>query len=540
MARGSSARRAHLDGRPWTALVVEDDASIREALKDLLDGDGYEVLLARDGSEALKQLRVGASPDIVVLDLRMPVMDGWEFRAIQRNDAALKHIPVVAISADGSPQAAAISAEACLRKPLDPAELLSTLERLLRDREVQVLSARLEAAEHLASLGRLAAGVGHEINNPLAFASANLTLSLEKLRRLLAQPDPTPGERRDDVREAVDDVAGMLEESEIGLERIRQTVINLQRLSRKPSKQPVAVDVDVEALIDQSVSIAWHQIMHRAQLVRDYGRVPSVRGDAVALGQVFLNLLVNAAQAIAEGSAEGNRITVSTRASDGHVVVEMRDTGDGIAAADLPHVFEPFFTTKPVGNGTGLGLSISRQTVFDHGGSIEIGSERATRDTTSATRGTVVRVLLPVSGSTFAVASRPAPRPAGQPRRGRVLVIDDEPMIGRVVKQALGEEHDVMVFVRAEDALAALERGGAPFDLILCDLTMPDTGGPELLEIVRQRWPAMAPRIVFMTGGAFTARLQAFVDARPREILTKPFDLEELRRLVRARALEDA
>jgi signal transduction histidine kinase len=465
----------------------------------------------------------------------MPVMDGWEFRAIQKDDERLKQIPVVAMSADRSPQAIAVSSEAYLRKPVDANELLRTLESLLRDREVVVLTERLQAAERLASLGRVAAGVGHEINNPLAFVTMNVHLSLERLKAMLAQG----GERS----EAIDPVghgdlgtlAHMLTDAEVGLERIRQTVQNLQSLTRRAEKEHR--DVNVDELIGQSVAMAWNQIVHRARFVDRRGGVPPVRGDGVALGQVFLNLILNAAQAIPEGKAESNHIGIASFVARGRVVVEISDSGSGIQRGDLPRIFEPFFTTKPVGAGTGLGLSICRQTVIDHGGELQVESEPG--------RGTLVRVSLPVPTRVDrqqapAEAAPPemaatTPRPpseAGPVRRGRVLLIDDEALIGRVVQAALRRDADVLWFAHGQEAIAALE-AGQTFDLILCDLAMPDIGGPDIFRMIEERWPAQARRVVFMTGGAFTPTLQAFVATTTQPVLAKPFTRDGLSSLAR-------
>ena len=159
--------------------------------------------------------------------------------------------------------------------------------------------------------------------------------------------------------------------------------------------------------------MAWNQIRHRARLVKDFGAVPPVHGNAAALGQVFLNMLVNAAQSIPEGDAERHEIKVSASLREDEVVIEIRDTGKGIPPDVLPHVFEPFFTTKPVGVGTGLGLSISRQTVTDHGGRIEIDSEPE--------RGTAFRVILPAQGPWMPETSAP---PRSRRRNPRPSAVD--------------------------------------------------------------------------------------------------------------------
>jgi signal transduction histidine kinase len=532
--RGPEERWALLPGvsKKGHVLVVEDEQDVRDCLGVICEDEGYEVSFAENGREALKRLYTETLPDIILLDLRMPVMNGWEFRAVQKDDPKLSLIPIVAISADKSAQAAAVSAQAHLRKPVERKDLLATVARVIAEKRRQA-SVRVDETERLASLGRLAAGVGHEINNPLAFVMMNLSQSLEKLRPSIravgAHLDGLlPENRIEEIRSRLVDVTDMLEDCQVGGERIRETVSNLQRLARQ-GDEPRG-PLDVHSLINQSVSMVLNQIRHRARLVKVFGEVPPIRGNGTALGQVFLNLLVNAAQAIPEGDAERNEIKISTKVeTDDHgaeLVVEVRDSGKGIAPDVVPHVFEPFFTTKPIGQGTGLGLSISRQTVRDHGGHMTVESELG--------KGTVFRVFLPIgdtpvpTGSVVALASQPVLN------RGRVLVIDDEPLIGRIIRTALQNEHDVFVVQRASEALTRLERGET-FDLMLCDVVMPDLSGPEFYTMVAERWPQLATRLVFMTGGAFTPATVEFIERVPTRVLSKPFKIDQLKRLVRER-----
>jgi two-component system NtrC family sensor kinase len=530
-------RRARFDGEEPLVLIVEDDRAIREPLCVLLRGEGYRVSLAENGQEALRKLRTEPSPDIIVLDLRMPVMDGWEFRAIQQQDPVLGLIPVVAISADGSAQAVTMSADAYLRKPLDPSDLLQTIDGILREQEWQAMSSRLEEAEHLASLGRVAAAVGHEINNPLAFVVLNLDQTLAQLRELGTAPAdtiaaevvraPAMPSTLDGLATRLIEVTSMLETCQTGLERIRRTVGNLQRLSR--SEDEVRGAVDVSKVLDQAIAMAWNQIRHRARFVTNVEVVPPVEGNTGALEQVFLNLLVNAVQAIPEGQAEQNEIRITTQVRGTEVMVEIRDTGAGIAPDLQARVFEPFFTTKPAGIGTGLGLFISRQTITDHGGRVEIESE--------VNKGTAFRVFLPATVKAAEPAPPAAPNVVASPAaRGRVLVIDDEPAIGAAIRAALREEHDVVVAHRAIDALGRL-REGESFDLLLCDLVMPDIGGPEVYAAIAERWPKLIARMVFMTGGAFTEATGDFIEKVRPHVFPKPFRLDELRALVRRRLI---
>jgi signal transduction histidine kinase len=359
-------------------LVVEDDDAIRETLAPMLEDEGYQVSTASHGGEALDLLGVADLPDVILLDLRMPVMDGWTFRDAQRRDSRLASIPVVAISADGTAQATTISADAFLRKPLHLPALLATIARVLAECEQRARSSHWQNVERLASLGRIAAAVGHEINNPLAFVLLNVTLTTQWLQTISAPPasSRTPAEGKpvhDRFIKEARELGELLDDALIGLERIRRTVQALQSLTRTSDSK--CEPVSLERVIDESVDIVRDQLEHRARLIKRYGGVPPVTGKANALGQVFVNLLMNAAQAIPEGNALGNEISVRTVFDGSRVVVEIADTGRGIAADLLPRIFDPFFTTRSVGEGTGLGLAICHQIVSEHGGELAITSE---------------------------------------------------------------------------------------------------------------------------------------------------------------------
>jgi CheY-like chemotaxis protein len=221
-------------------LVIEDEELIRDSLETLLEDEGYEVASSENGRDALMRLYTESLPDVIVLDLRMPVMNGWEFKTIQKDDAKLALIPVVAISADDSAQAAAISAQVYLRKPLDAAELLAAVARVLLARVLTAkdneTSARAAEIEPLVSLGRAAVGLAHEINDPLALVMLNLRESIERLRPTVHAPealaqDPPPEAELEAIKARLADVTDMLEDCEAGGERISESVRSLQRLS---------------------------------------------------------------------------------------------------------------------------------------------------------------------------------------------------------------------------------------------------------------------------------------------------------------------
>jgi len=516
-------------------LLVEDEEVLRDSLGPFLESQGYQMSLADNGRTALQLLDGDKLPDLILLDLAMPVMDGWEFRLRQKDDPRLGVIPVVALSADTSAQAAAISAQAYLRKPVHANEIVDTIERVLLEARRRELG-RASETERLAALGRMAAGVGHEINNPLAFVLMNLSTSIETLGTTVHDLKAAPAQPGSvDLRKiaaTLSEVADMLEDSRVGADRIRKTIDRFRGLSREG--EPRRGPVDINELVDQSVSIVWNQLRHRAVVVRHLGPVPRVWGDETLLGQMLLNLLVNAAQAIPEGDADHNEIEIVSREAAGpagaEVVIEVRDSGVGIAPDLLSHVFEPFFTTKPVGEGTGLGLSLGRQAVIDHGGRMTVES--------ALDKGTVFRVFLPV-GAAVEVLPHSGIVGTNPAARGRVLVIDDEPAIGTIIERALKKDHDVLVFQRASEAVKRLERGET-FDLVLCDVVMPDMNGSEFYTTLAQRWPQLLPRTVFMTGGAFTPATVEFVDRVSPSVLSKPFSIETLRELVWQHLRRDA
>jgi len=272
--------------------------------------------------------------------------------------------------------------------------------------------------------------------------------------------------------------------------------------------------------------MAQSHIRPRAQLIRDCQPVAPVLGDESRLGQVFLNLLVNAAQAIPEGAPEKHLIAVRTRAGSGaEVVVEVEDSGVGIEPWKIERIFEPFWTDKPVGVGTGLGLSIVHGIVSALGGEITVQS--------SPGRGSTFRVTLPGQPEMTApqVLQEPAAaRPSN--RRRRVLLIDDEPYLGVTLRTGLREEAEVVSVREGKEALRILHDDQG-FDLILCDLMMPGVTGMDVFEEVSRELPALSKRFVFMTGGAVTERAREFLEKVPEQRLDKPFRLEQVEALLR-------
>ncbi|GHG78306.1 hypothetical protein GCM10012319_28680 [Comamonas sp. KCTC 72670] len=578
-------------------------------------------------------------------------------------------------------------------------------------RTLRQAQAQLVQTGRLAAVGQLAAGVGHEINNPLAYIVSNLEHASDEADALARELSDTR-----DVGTRLKDVNQALREALLGAERVRRIVQDLKMFSRPDEEHqgPVAL----HAVLDSAVKIAMGELRPRAKLVRDYGDVPRVEGNEARLAQVFLNLLINAAQALPEGQAESNEVRLVTRTSpDGRVVAEVRDTGSGISPELLGRIFDPFYTTKPVGVGTGLGLSLCHAYLTAMGGTIAVESE--------AGRGSVFRVTLraattdagatpleagregsaaeprgdssvpgtdsagarsedrrlaqasPAPGPSYAPghgpdgadastarepsAERPvdarasgdaaavqdgtaaapaftsippevgpraseavalgarrasggpmaerdsgtgdtaspsppsrdgtsavrhdAPAPASRGQadteslasaasshagatqaspgavavppaphaepsvgaspsesgaepsravRGRVLVVDDDALVSGAIRRTLSRENDVEVLVSARQALARLTGPEARYDVVLCDLMMPEMTGMDLYDALSQVSPRAAERIVFITGGAFTSTARQFLERVGNPRVEKPFDPEALRQVIRA------
>lgn len=419
-----------------------------------------------------------------------------------------------------------------------------TGRRAAEDERVQLQSSLAEA-DRLASMGRLAAGVAHEVNNPLSFILYNLESLAEDLpavadaaQRCLGALAAAVGAEgvvaalgQDRLprlqREVFEDMVSRAQEAGTGARRIKQIIRGLATFSQVD--RGVKGPVDVTAAIEHALSMTLNELRYRARVSKVLQPVPRVLATEGQLAQLFLNLFMNAAQAIEEGHVEANLVRVRAWAEGGNVLVEIEDTGRGIPAKDHARVFEPFYVTG-AGLGPGLGLSISRSIAVACGGDVTLRSEPGV--------GSCFRVVLPAAagaeGSVRRWPAPPTPTPTPpQPAvaRGRVLVVDDEPGIRQLVARLLRDLHDVELAGSGEEAKALLERDPA-FDAILCDLMMPRMSGLELHAWMRAEAPELAPRVIFMTGGTFTPGAAEYLGGITNRQLDKPFERRTLTRAV--------
>jgi two-component system cell cycle sensor histidine kinase/response regulator CckA len=371
-------------------------------------------------------------------------------------------------------------------------------------------------SDRLASIGALAAGVAHEVNNPLTYVKLSLEIASREVAALgdtarTAKLQASLGH----VREGTDRVLGIVRDLKM-----------LSRIHDEPSEA-----VDLPALLDSTLALAGRAIASKAQIVRAYGPTPPALATRGGLGQVFLNLLTNAADAIPEGAPSHHVIRVTTRSdAAGRAVVEITDSGCGIRPDIGTRVFDPFFTTKPVGSGTGLGLPMCHRIVTELNG--EIAFE-------SAPGATTFRVTFPAAPPAAARNEEPKTPPPSRPRP-RVLVVDDEPALLVAFARHFADEYDMVTAPGARQALDIL-RDDERFDAVLADLMMADLTGIDLYEAVRENHPGLERRFLFMTGGVYTQRAQNFLSTVSNRCIEKPFDpgelLEAIDELVHAAAL---
>ena len=377
---------------------------------------------------------------------------------------------------------------------------LDVTERQRAELARRETESRMGVLERLAATGRVAAGVAHEINNPLTYVISNLEEIQSQLASMVEMTQ---------VRRCADEA---LE----GAARVAAIVRDLRVFSGRPQQgQPRCKPAKVA---ESAAALMRNQIRHRARLEVDCQPTPEAAIESGRLTQVLVNLLMNACQAIPEGNVEGHFVRLQVRHESPRVVLQVSDNGAGIGPDVMPHLFEPYFTTRAVGEGSGLGLSVSFAIVTEVGGTLEVHSAQG--------EGATFLVKLPVAEAAPSVAPQPPLVRVANAKRLRLLVIDDEPLVGRAVARNLCE-HDVTVEC---SALAALERvrKGEQFDAILTDMMMPEMSGIQFYEQLRAIRSELSRKVLFMSGGAFGPEAQAFTARLKPAIYEKPLDLRLL------------
>jgi two-component system NtrC family sensor kinase len=546
---------AVLSKRP-RILIVEDDASLAKDLWHTLIEQGFEpcgtAACAEDALLHFERLR----PDLVMMDVRLRgAADGIDVgRALRERYST----PIIYLAAYVDPatleRARLTEPSAFLLKPISRAELEMSIEIALHKtanaggrrvpRAEAVSGERSDGVEHLAALGRMAAGVAHQINNPLAVVAANADVVACELERQRAQ-------RASDVRVSATELQRLDEtieaQAELGLaaQRIARIVANIRSFSSPAARLDEVADV--RRAVDRAISLTGLELGERARLAIEVPDLPLVATSQARLTEVLEQLLLNAAYAVAQVPRAAHVIAVRARSTEGNeVLIEVLDTGAGMAPEVQERIFEPFFTTKPLGTGTGLGLSICHGIVAAAGGHLEVESQAGVGTHCSivlpaapeAARRSHIEALLPsravrsMGPSLVARGARAKTRPAAarSARRRCILVVDDEPMLLRSVRRLL-PEYELVCLESAREALNLLDAGRS-FDLIVSDLMMPEMTGIDFYEALCARHPEAARRVIFITGGALGELVGRFLGSVPNMRLEKPFAAHDLRRMI--------
>lgn len=386
------------------------------------------------------------------------------------------------------------------------ASLFDLSERQTAQSEIERQREALRQSEKLTAMGSLLAGVAHELNNPLSIVMGRAALLAEKMS---GDPRAADAQR---IHEAAERCG-----------RIVRTFLNMAR-SRPANRSEVALNDLATAAVDMlAYVLRSHGIAVELDLLPG---LPPVKADGDQIGQIVLNLIVNAQQALGARD-HGRRLTVSTglapmtdgdRRRTPRVWLRVRDNGPGISAELRERIFEPFFTTKSEGVGTGLGLAVSRSIARDHGGELTLQDDGG---------GACFCLQLPVSGEPEASETEPAPLAATDEREARLLVVDDEPEIAELIGEMLGGAgYEVMTAESGAVALAMLAE--ARFDAIVSDLHMPDIDGAQLWREVKAQYPALARRMLFVTGDTLSPIARQFLSEARCDSLNKPFSKQEL------------
>ncbi len=388
---------------------------------------------------------------------------------------------------------------------IEPSGALAGVVAVIRDvTDRKSLEQRLTVADRMSSIGTLAAGVAHELNNPLSFVTSNLEFAIAELSRLAATAE---GRVRDDLEE----VRLSLRDAAAGAARAADIIKDMKTFTRAAEVAHAAAPVDVNQVATFAARITGNAIKHRAELVLDLHADGAVVADEGLLRQVVVHLLTNAAQAI-DPAGDKRIITMSSWSDSSTTSVRVTDTGCGIAPENMHRIFEPFFTTKPVGEGTGLGLSLCHTIITGMGGHILVDSKVGV--------GTSVTLVMPraaVTDRSAADATRP---PVAPPR---VLVIDDESLIGAAIRRILTKQGMEVVAVEHGREGVDLLASGEHFDAVFCDMMMPEFSGVDVYDAVKARVPSMMSRIIFMTGNAFASREHDLFTGTKNVRIEKPF-----------------
>lgn len=373
-------------------------------------------------------------------------------------------------------------------------------DRKTAEAEQQQLRDKAEMSSRLAAVGEMAAGIAHEINNPLTGVIGFSELLLDR-------------------KDIPDDMKEELTIINTGSQRVKEIVKRMLTFARQA--KPVKSAVSIEELLDNTLELRSYVLKTaNIEVVRDYAQdLPWVMADAGQLQQVFLNLIVNAEYAMKKAHDKGE-LVIKTERLNGNIRISITDDGLGVSEEIKRKLFQPFFTTKEPGEGTGLGLSLSLGIIREHGGTISVRSTRG--------EGATFIIELPVVGETEPpiIHTETVKLDESVINKARILVVDDEPTVGALVKTLLENiGHEVVVCQTPQLGLETMS--GAAFDFIIMDIRMPGMSGIELYNQIKHRWPDLADRVMFLTGDTSDLVTREYLNTHNIPYFVKPFDRME-------------
>ncbi|MFO8058172.1 MAG: response regulator [bacterium] len=412
--------------------------------------------------------------------------------------------------------------------------------QVMRDiTEKKRMEAQLLQSEKLTSVGQLAAGVAHEINNPLSFVMTNtsqlskyvtgMKKMLDVLRERIRETgdDKLIGELQNLEEEFSlayidEDLEELLSESLEGMVRIRNIVADLRKFSHMGEEDTQVVDIN--EVVNSALNMAKSEIRLHGKVECELNSVPVFWGNWGRLAQTLLNLIINAAHSFSEDKRD-HFMKITTGEENDWVYVSIEDTGEGISPEKMETIFNPFYTTKKAGEGTGLGLSIARDVARRHQGKISVESERG--------KGSTFTLWVPVETGLEPAREKEGREGRKEMSKGtKLLVVDDEKSVLSSLKRVLGSDYEIETALTVSEARDIISADPDGVDLVLCDLIMPGENGKDLYLEAREKWPELEERFVFFTGGAYDPALKEFARQMEHRTLQKPLNGDELSRLI--------
>lgn len=374
------------------------------------------------------------------------------------------------------------------------------------------LKAQAHFNDKLATVGILAAGVAHEISNPITWILGNLSIFQNFTNTLKTHKTSS------DILKVANKIDETIQEITVGMEQIRDIAHNLKGLARIDKDE--TIPVDVHKIINMAIAMASLEYKNRAYLeVKFIENMPLTLSNPGKLHQVFLNLLINAAQAIPIGDKKNNKIAVCTYIEKDKIKIDVTDTGQGIPPEILPRIFDPFFTTKPIGQGTGLGLSICQEIIRDLKGEISVRS--------TVGQGTVFSVVLPMLSETAKKQFEQDIVPSAKNKK-HILLVDDDPMLLKIIGHILGGENQIVTALGGGSAMKLIDQHGKLFDIIISDFNMPEISGLDLYHYAAKQHPGLEKRFIFITGGVEMTSVKDFLKSIGNPVLEKPFQPRDI------------